>query len=182
VTSVSATLSRRSVKVLALIASGHTYDQILRTYPELSYADIFESAREALDLAREPAGHNGHVSTGPPRMRPRVHHPWSAETDARLTMLVRAGQTIAQIVDLIARSPVDVYNRMRKLGLAGEDDDLAEQVRGEQVKWNQPLVDVLDSLYNVSNEEAEEQRETGEYLMRALDESRAAGSKLSSEQ
>ncbi|MBN1139286.1 MAG: hypothetical protein JXM73_22105 [Anaerolineae bacterium] len=42
-------LSPRSVTVLKLIARGHTYDQILALHPELTYPDIFEAARKALE-------------------------------------------------------------------------------------------------------------------------------------
>ncbi|MBN1139680.1 MAG: hypothetical protein JXM73_24115 [Anaerolineae bacterium] len=42
-------LSARSVTILKLIAQGHTYDQILALHPELTYPDIFEAAREALE-------------------------------------------------------------------------------------------------------------------------------------
>ena len=42
-------LSRTSRTVLALIAEGRTYEQILALHPELTYRDIFAAAREALE-------------------------------------------------------------------------------------------------------------------------------------
>lgn len=46
-------LRARSVNVLRLIAKGHTYEQILALHPELTYPDIFDAAREALEAAGE---------------------------------------------------------------------------------------------------------------------------------
>jgi hypothetical protein len=42
-------LSRTSRTVLAGIAEGRTYEQILALHPELTYRDIFAAAREALE-------------------------------------------------------------------------------------------------------------------------------------
>jgi len=42
-------LSQKSRTVLALIAAGRTYEQILSLHPELTYHDIFAAAREALE-------------------------------------------------------------------------------------------------------------------------------------
>jgi hypothetical protein len=42
-------LSARSIRVLNLIAGGHTYEQILTLHPELTHEDIYDAAREALE-------------------------------------------------------------------------------------------------------------------------------------
>ena len=43
-------LSEQSAAILELIAAGHSYEQILARLPDLTYPDIFASAREALAL------------------------------------------------------------------------------------------------------------------------------------
>lgn len=47
-------LSARSAKVLRRIAEGHGYEQILALNPGLTYGDIYDAAREALEVAGEP--------------------------------------------------------------------------------------------------------------------------------
>jgi len=47
-----------------------------------------------------------------------------------------------------------------------------EDIRA-QIERNQAAIRLLESWVNVSEEEAQEQRETGEYLRRALDEERS---------
>ena len=42
-------LDAKSVNVLEMIATGHTYEQILSLYPDLTYPDTFHAAQEALD-------------------------------------------------------------------------------------------------------------------------------------
>jgi uncharacterized protein (DUF433 family) len=44
------TLSAQSVTVLKLIAKGRSYEQILVLQPDLTYRDIFDAAREALEV------------------------------------------------------------------------------------------------------------------------------------
>jgi hypothetical protein len=47
-------LSARSVQVLRAIAEGRSYDQILEVHPGLSLDDIYDAAREALEVVGEP--------------------------------------------------------------------------------------------------------------------------------
>ena len=46
-------LSARSAQVLRGIAEGRSYEQILELYPGLTYGDIYDAAREALEVAGE---------------------------------------------------------------------------------------------------------------------------------
>ena len=56
-----------------------------------------------------------------------------------------------------------------------ENSSLLQPLSPEQI---QNVIDLLDSWCNVSEEEAEEQRETWEYLKKALDEDRLSYGKL----
>ncbi len=56
-----------------------------------------------------------------------------------------------------------------------ESSSLLQPLNQEQI---QKVIDLLDSWCNVSEEEAEEQRETWEYLKKALDEDRLSYRKL----
>ena len=56
-----------------------------------------------------------------------------------------------------------------------ESSSLLQPLNPEQI---QKVIDLLDSWCNVSQEEAEEQRETWEYLKKALDEDRLSYRKL----
>ncbi len=58
-------------------------------------------------------------------------------------------------------------------------DDYQQQVEEESdQERNERLIALLDSWINVTEEEAEEQRETLEYLIRVLDEDRLSDRKL----
>ena len=50
--------------------------------------------------------------------------------------------------------------------------------RSEQARRNQAAIELLRSWREVEGEDAEEQRETGEFLMKALDEDRWSDRKL----
>lgn len=49
--------------------------------------------------------------------------------------------------------------------------------KAEQIERNQAAIDLLRSWRECSEEEAQEQRETGEYLMRVLDEDRLSSNR-----
>jgi hypothetical protein len=53
-----------------------------------------------------------------------------------------------------------------------------EEWRQRQIEKNQSVIALLDSWINVSEEEAQEQKETLEFLMKALDEDRPSYRKL----
>ena len=59
-----------------------------------------------------------------------------------------------------------------------ETEMTEEERRRHQREKNQGAIELLDSWVNVSDEEAEEQRETWEYLKRVLDEDRLSYRKL----
>jgi hypothetical protein len=47
-------LSEKAVKVLRLIADGHSYSQMVNGNPDIKYRDIFDVAEEALSLNIHP--------------------------------------------------------------------------------------------------------------------------------
>ncbi|MBV9864880.1 MAG: hypothetical protein JO316_05990 [Abitibacteriaceae bacterium] len=59
-----------------------------------------------------------------------------------------------------------------------KDNKVIEAKKAEQIKRNQAAITLLRSWRECSEEEAQEQRETGEYLMRVLDEDRLSNRKL----
>jgi hypothetical protein len=50
--------------------------------------------------------------------------------------------------------------------------------RSEQARKNQAAIELLQSWLDVDEEDAQEQRETGEFLLKALDEDRWSDRKL----
>jgi hypothetical protein len=65
--------------------------------------------------------------------------------------------------------------------LPPEHEDVSateEESRQRQIEKNQSLITLLDSWVNVSEEEAQAQKETWEFLKRALEEDRSSYRKL----
>lgn len=77
-------LSSKSVAVLKLIAEGRTYEQVLALYPELTYLDIFNAAREALEVTGEiPSAYEERLAKIR-KVYPRAYEKWTDEEDAKL--------------------------------------------------------------------------------------------------
>jgi hypothetical protein len=110
-------LSKKSSAILAMIARGYRYEQVLKSDPELTYTDISEAAREALDILR----HNGGSALALTDVRakhPRAYQKWEPDEDARLAQLVQIGRSVEEIADLLQRQPSAIRSRMDKLGLS----------------------------------------------------------------
>jgi hypothetical protein len=99
-------LSSRSVAVLKLIAEGHTYEQILALYPELTFLDIFGAAREALEVTGEAPSVYQERLAKIRKVYPRAYEKWTDEEDATLAQLVRSGQGIEKIATQLQRQQV----------------------------------------------------------------------------
>ena len=191
------TLSPTSVTVLDLIASGRTYEQILSLHPELTYLGIFEAAREALNLDGGARREYDRRLAEIRRAHPRAYEQWSSDEDARLTTLVRAGESVEQISHLLQRQPTAINSRLMRLGLVSDgvsskdrmpvEAPRAEQPsqapahrewkRGalsedEQTRRNQAAIELLDSWLDGDEEDERDQRETWEFLKKALNEDR----------
>jgi hypothetical protein len=121
-------LDKKSSAILAMIARGYRYEQILSSDPELTYVDIFDAAREALEIL----SHNGgSVSTYADvrSKHPRAYQKWEPDEDARLAQLVQSGRSVQAIADLLQRQPSAIRSRMDKLGLHLATASTAERKR-----------------------------------------------------
>lgn len=108
-------LSPKSVIVMELIAKGHSYDQILRTQPDLTYRDIFESAQEIVTRVIK-----GKSKLDEIRERyPRAYIKWTSEEDGKLESLLRSGVVVTHIAQELERGRSGVFARVAKLGLSG---------------------------------------------------------------
>lgn len=114
-------LSENSFTILKYIAEGHSYDQILKVYPDLTYQDISFAAQEAL------AALNGKTPPVNSRERkiielrkryPRAHRRWTQQEDNQLATLFSEGQSVHDIANTIGRNPSAIRRRMKKLGLS----------------------------------------------------------------
>jgi DNA-binding CsgD family transcriptional regulator len=110
-------LSPKSRNILAAIAQGRSYDQILAGELDLTYHDIFNAAAEALAVA-EPGNHNYQERLEEiQQLHPRAYEKWTDEEDAQLTELFRSGKTAQQTAETLQRQPSAVRSRLKKLNL-----------------------------------------------------------------
>jgi DNA-binding CsgD family transcriptional regulator len=122
-------LSQQSAEILALIAAGHSYEQILSRLPDLTYLDIFASAREVLALLESSAAPEPKTMPGPGKRRnfverarqthKRAFARWTADEDAQLTRLLGEGRSPEQIAQELQRHKGAIEGRIVKLGLEG---------------------------------------------------------------
>jgi len=115
----SSSLSDRATAVLEMIAAGSTYEQILSAYPHLTYLDIFDAAREALDLSvsetipEKPAYRISDIRS----KHARAYERWSEADDNLLRQSVGDGSTVAQIANRLQRQRSAIRSRILKLNL-----------------------------------------------------------------
>jgi hypothetical protein len=76
-------LSGKSVKVLRLIADGHSYSQIVDGNPDIKYRDIFYAAEEALRLNDTSSTYEERLESIKKRY-PRAYERWTENEDAQL--------------------------------------------------------------------------------------------------
>lgn len=110
-------LSPKSRTILAAIAQGHSYDQILAGELDLTYHDIFNAAAEALTIADSAAQTYQERLDEIQQLHPRAYEKWADEEDACLTQLFRAGKTVQQIAETLQRQPSAIRSRLKKLDL-----------------------------------------------------------------
>ena len=113
-------LSSKTVAVLEMIAEGHTYEQVLAAYPDLSYLDIFTAAREALQIAGQSGSNYAERLVKIRQASPRAYEKWTDEEDANLTKLFRSGNLVKAIAAQFQRQPSAIRSRLTKLGLDEE--------------------------------------------------------------
>jgi hypothetical protein len=109
------------VTVLKLIAEGHTYEQVLTHHPSLTYPDIFDAAREALEVAGEaPSAYQKRLAKIR-QVYPRAYEKWTDEEDATLSQLARSGHSVEEIVNQLQRQPSAVLSRIAKRNLVEDE-------------------------------------------------------------
>ena len=116
-------LSPQSRAILAAIAEGRSYEQILLANADLTYHDIFRAAAEALDVAeRADTGKTYEQRMTEIRQaHPRAYDKWSVKEDERLTRLHQAGTSTKGIAATLQRQPSAIRSRLVKLSLAAPD-------------------------------------------------------------
>ena len=112
-------LSPKSRTILAAIAEGRSYDQILAGELDLTYHDIFNAAAEALAIADTGAQDYHERLEEIQQLHPRAYEKWADEEDAHLIQLFRSGKTPKEIAETLQRQPGAIHSRLSKLGLAG---------------------------------------------------------------
>ena len=110
-------LSPKSRTILAAIAAGRSYDQILAGELDLTYKDIFNAAAEALAIAGAGSQTYQERLDEIQHLHPRAYENWTDEEDGRLTQLFRSGQTATQIAETLSRQPSAIRSRLKKLNL-----------------------------------------------------------------
>ena len=109
-------LSAKSIKVLGLIADGHSYSQIVDGNADVSYHDIFHAAEEALRLNEsQPDYHNRMAQIK--SSYPKAYEPWAPEDDAELTAMHAEGKRIQEMATHFQRQPSAIRSRLAKLNL-----------------------------------------------------------------
>ena len=124
-------LSQESVRVLNLIAEGHSYAQIVDKDPTLTYVDIFVAAQEAVWLDERIAtwatdSESSTCKVGPKEKSTmdrtkeqylRAYVPWLESEEAELCSMLADGKSKSEIAVRLQRQPSAIDSRMRKLGL-----------------------------------------------------------------
>ena len=101
-----APLAEKSVHVLALIAEGRSYAQIVDGHPDLTYRDIFAAAEDALRLHEALADAVQPGAGGLDRIwarHPRAYEKWTDEEDARLRKLHGRDTPVAELAEQLGR-------------------------------------------------------------------------------
>ena len=110
-------LSDKSRQILTLISAGHSYEQILSMRSDYTYIDIFESAREALELENPSAESNQDRLERIKQSHPNAYEPWTASQEELLRSMHKGGAPIHAIASALKRQPSAIESRIRKLGL-----------------------------------------------------------------
>jgi hypothetical protein len=110
-------LSEKSARILGLIAAGHSYDQIV-SGENVTYADIFLAAEEALRLTGAPDGRDRLAAIK--AKFPNAYERWTEAEDAALTDMHRSGASTEAMAKRFSRQPSAITSRLSKLGLGHE--------------------------------------------------------------
>lgn len=123
-------LSNKAVAVMEMIARGHSYDQIIATYPALTYRDIFDAAAEVLESAED---HSPSQMEKTKRKHPRAYEKWTQDEEQQLRDLIAEGYTVARIAKRLQRNRGGIRARIVQLGLV-EQLSSKEQERLNRIR------------------------------------------------
>ena len=106
-------LSDKSTRVLGLIATGHSYDQIVNGERDVTYPDIFLAAEEALRLgsAADFADSVAQIKA----KYPNAYERWTPDDDDALAEMHRTGASVKAMADRFQRQPSAIRSRLTKL-------------------------------------------------------------------
>lgn len=117
-------LSVKSKRILKLISTGHSYEQIIAINPTYTYVEIFNAAKEAVELLTDDEEMTPH-ETRIARIRekyPRAYESWQKEEEQRLIELHLANKTIDEIGNTLQRQPGAIRSRLDKLGFESKTE------------------------------------------------------------
>jgi hypothetical protein len=114
-------LSEKSVKVLGLIAEGHSYSQIVDGHADIHYHDIFHAAEEALRLDESKRDYHERIAQIKSRY-PNAYEPWSAADDIELAAMHSRCRQIEEMATRFQRQPSAIRSRLAKLNLNCGDE------------------------------------------------------------
>ena len=107
-------LSEKSKAILALVAEGCSYSQIVDGHPGFTYRDIFEAAEEALRL-NEPQSDYDQRMAAIKAKYPRAYEKWSAQEDVELKLMSSRGVSQDELAKHFKRQPSAIRSRLEKL-------------------------------------------------------------------
>jgi hypothetical protein len=107
-------LSEKSIKVLRLIADGHSYGQIVGGNSDIKYPDIFDAAEEALRLNDTPSAHEERLEFIKKKYS-RAYERWTQNEDANLVALHADGLAVDELAARFQRQPSAIRSRLDKL-------------------------------------------------------------------
>ena len=89
----STTLDAKCRLVLGLIASGHSYQQIVDGNDGITYVDVFAAAAEALSIIDAPSRTPDYITQA--RMKhPRAYEPWLPTEESELMDRIQSGEKV----------------------------------------------------------------------------------------
>jgi len=109
-------LSEKAVMVLKSIAEGQSYAQIVDNNPDISYIDIFNAAREALELIELKPDYHDKIASIKAEY-PNAYEKWTDKDDEDLILLFEQDKSISELAEHFKRQPSAIGSRLKKLGL-----------------------------------------------------------------
>ncbi len=109
--------------ILNLLSRGSTYKQVIALYPQITMADIMNTAQLCKDIIESILIDNNNICleseirlntkvlhiTQISSKHPRSYERWHARKDLSLTELIRKGHRINQLADFLNGSPVRLH-------------------------------------------------------------------------